>query len=400
MDSLTQIVLGAAVAEASLGKKIGNRAMVWGAIAGTIPDLDIVGNAFMSPIDALAFHRGISHSFLTEIILAILMGWCVYKMYQFRDHRYIGMATWGLLLVGVVFTILNGAAYSIGSIGTGLVLLSSLGYLIYRRYTRHTYMSPSASVYEWQKMFFWSLFTHPILDCFTTYGTQFLLPFSSERISWDNIAVADPAYTLPFLICLIIASTKTKGSVSRTRWNNAGLIISSIYMIFTICNKQYINSIFKSSLVADNIEASRFMTSPTILNNILWSGIAETDSAFYYGTYSLFDKDKKFVLKKQAKTAPALMSRYQETETLKTLKWFSKDYFFMKQRVPDTLAYYDLRFGTFKINKTAPDEFVFKFDIANNGDNFLMLAQDNRGPRGMSMSEAFSSLWRRIKGEL
>ena len=41
MDSLTQIVLGAAVGEAVLGKKVGNKAMFYGAIAGTVPDLDL-----------------------------------------------------------------------------------------------------------------------------------------------------------------------------------------------------------------------------------------------------------------------------------------------------------------------------------------------------------------------
>ena len=35
MDSLTQIVLGASVAEATLGKKIGNKAIVLGAIGIT-----------------------------------------------------------------------------------------------------------------------------------------------------------------------------------------------------------------------------------------------------------------------------------------------------------------------------------------------------------------------------
>lgn len=33
-----------------------------GGIAGTIPDLDVLSNLFMSPINALAFHRGITHS--------------------------------------------------------------------------------------------------------------------------------------------------------------------------------------------------------------------------------------------------------------------------------------------------------------------------------------------------
>jgi len=58
MDSFTQIALGAAVGETVLGKKVGNRAMVWGAVGGTIPDLDILANFFTDEMTALAFHRG------------------------------------------------------------------------------------------------------------------------------------------------------------------------------------------------------------------------------------------------------------------------------------------------------------------------------------------------------
>ena len=46
MDSLTQIVLGAAVGQAVAGRQIGNRAMLYGAIAGTIPDLDVIASNF------------------------------------------------------------------------------------------------------------------------------------------------------------------------------------------------------------------------------------------------------------------------------------------------------------------------------------------------------------------
>ena len=42
MDSLSQLVLGAAVGEAVLGRKLGNKAILWGAIGGTIPDLDVL----------------------------------------------------------------------------------------------------------------------------------------------------------------------------------------------------------------------------------------------------------------------------------------------------------------------------------------------------------------------
>ena len=42
MDSVTQIVLGAAVGQAVLGSKVGNKALLYGAVAGTIPDLDVI----------------------------------------------------------------------------------------------------------------------------------------------------------------------------------------------------------------------------------------------------------------------------------------------------------------------------------------------------------------------
>ena len=58
MDSFTQIVLGAACGEAVLGRKIGNKALLFGAICGTIPDLDVIigGLLFNNEIDAMLFY--------------------------------------------------------------------------------------------------------------------------------------------------------------------------------------------------------------------------------------------------------------------------------------------------------------------------------------------------------
>ena len=57
MDSLTQIALGAAVGEAVLGKKVGNKAVLWGAVAGTIPDLDVIPGSFMDTVARLEHNR-------------------------------------------------------------------------------------------------------------------------------------------------------------------------------------------------------------------------------------------------------------------------------------------------------------------------------------------------------
>ena len=70
MDSLTQIILGAAVGEVALGRKAGNRAMLWGGIAGTIPDLDVFANFFTDEMTALAFHRGFMHSLFFATLFA------------------------------------------------------------------------------------------------------------------------------------------------------------------------------------------------------------------------------------------------------------------------------------------------------------------------------------------
>ena len=75
MDSLSQIVLGAAVGEVVLGRRIGNRAMIWGAIAGTLPDMDVLGKYVLSELDNLGFHRGISHSLLFAVLGALVFGW-------------------------------------------------------------------------------------------------------------------------------------------------------------------------------------------------------------------------------------------------------------------------------------------------------------------------------------
>ena len=74
MDSLTQIVLGAAVGELVLGRKVGNKAILWGAIAGTIPDLDVLNRSFFDDLRANELHRGITHSILVSAVMAPLVG--------------------------------------------------------------------------------------------------------------------------------------------------------------------------------------------------------------------------------------------------------------------------------------------------------------------------------------
>ena len=84
MDSLTQIVLGAACGQMVLSKKIGNKAFLYGAIGGTIPDVDVFIGRFLysNEIQAMAFHRGFMHSILFAVIGAVFFGWITFKAYN------------------------------------------------------------------------------------------------------------------------------------------------------------------------------------------------------------------------------------------------------------------------------------------------------------------------------
>ena len=74
MDSVSQATLGAAVGELVLGKKVGKKAPLWGATAGTLPDLDVLTAPFLSESAQLGVHRGVSHSLLFAVVGGIAPG--------------------------------------------------------------------------------------------------------------------------------------------------------------------------------------------------------------------------------------------------------------------------------------------------------------------------------------
>ncbi len=400
MDSLTQIILGAATGELVLGKKIGNRAMLWGAVGGTIPNLDVMGKFFLSNIDNLAFHRGISHSIFFAIVGSFAIGWIVQQIYKSAYHKWIAVVakTLATVLVGFaahfVFNIFFPGNY------IPIVLIAALlGGLLYfsskRKYFSNTWEAPNASLRNWQWLFFWSIFTHPILDCFTMYGTQLFAPFSNYRVAWSTVSVVDFGYTLPFLICLIIAAFYHREAKGRRYWNYAGVILSSAYLLMTVVNKERANQVFEEAIVEQNIPAKRYITGPTILNNILWSATVETDEHFFLGQYSFFDEvpvtfnriDKNHEVLKGLNTDP----------TVATLRWFSKDYFNIIE-TDSTYQFNDLRFGTFRGEGTSKDDYIFKFLLKDKGNGTYAMEEAKGGPPKGGAGSLLKELIERIKG--
>ena len=329
MDSLTQIVLGAAVAEAVLGKKVGNKAMLYGAIAGTIPDLDVLASHFTDTVSALAIHRGFTHSIVFSVLFAPIFGWLVSRYETYKDFK------------------------------------------------------------GWSWLFFWTLVTHPILDAHTTWGTQLFWPLDI-RLAFKTIFVVDPLYTLPFLVFLILTMFQKRTSKKRWLYNNLGLIISTMYLGLTFILKDLAQSQFEDDLLNQNIAYEQIDTRPSPLNTILWNANIETKHSYLLADYSFFDtKDISF---KTYPKNHDLLGNLIENEKVKRMIHISEGWFTIN-KIDDNLYYNDLRFGLLNLEPNSQDfVFKYLIDVDNSGHVTFIEQEKNQRDAKQLMSSLWERI--------
>ena len=348
MDSLTQIVLGASVAEAALGKKIGNKAIVLGAIAGTIPDLDIITRFFVDDLTASVMHRGFSHSLIFPFVAAPILAWILKK--------------------------------------------------IYSSYT-------NVSFIDWFKMFFLAIITHPLLDAQTTWGTQLFWPFE-WRIAVENIFIIDPIYTLPFLIFLIMTAFQNRLSKNRRLYNLLGLVTSSVYLLITMSFKGIAHYKIAKGLEENNIEYKDINTRATYFNSILWSSQIELEDSYIFTYYSLFDKSKPIFTKKFPKNHNMLQPFIDEKKIQQLIILSNGHYLMTKEN--NELIFWNLKLGIKGFDESA-SPYIWSYVIKNNkGEIFFdetnekmdaLKIQEKRSFRNnRKYSEELSAFYERLKG--
>ncbi|MEM1095441.1 MAG: metal-dependent hydrolase [Bacteroidota bacterium] len=271
MDSLTQIALGAAVGEATLGRRVGNKAPLWGAFFGTLPDLDILAYPFLDTVGELTFHRGPTHSLVFSFVMAPVLGWALAR---FHKKANVGWKQWALLA--------------------------------------------------------WAcLFTHPLLDALTSYGTQLLWPFSGDNLAFNTISIIDLLYTVPLLTGVIWSMCRKRMTLARPRPNRIGLIVSTAYLAFTIANHAYVMRTFEANWAAMGITPEHATVMPTLGNNVLWNGLAVQNDTVYAGAYSILDADREVDIQ----AIPRHSERFQgyDGRGLERALWFSMGYYAIEE---------------------------------------------------------------------
>ena len=402
MDSLSQIVLGAAVGEVVLGRRIGNRAMVWGAVAGTIPDMDVLGQYFLSELDNLAFHRGISHSLLFCVVGAAAFGWVTDRLYRSPHHGKIATGTKvaAAVLIGFVVNFLT-QILAPGAWWPVALYIPLAGLALWRhasqRYFGGSWSPPDVDVRGWIQLFFWGFLTHVLLDCFTTYGTQLFAPFSDYRVAWGTISVVDPIYTLPFLICLLIASRYRREDSQRRLVNAVGLGWSCLYLAFTVVNHGRVERTMERAITEQSLSYERFFITPTIFNNVLWNAVVDTGEEFLLAQYSVFDEVP--VTFHAVPKGHELLHNADTDETIGVLRWFSAGYFNAVYRTDGALQLNDLRFGTFSGRGADADDYIFRFNLIDRGPSLPYgFERAQGGPPNMKAEEMMRDLFTRMGG--
>ncbi len=283
MDSLTQLTLGAAVGVAVMGRRTAVwKAAAWGAVAGTLPDLDVLVE-HGDPIRNMVLHRAESHALFWLTLLSLPFAACVARLH----------GEWSLW--------------------------------------RH-----------WWLALWLALVTHPLLDAMTVYGTQLALPFSSHPFAVGSVFIIDPLYTLPLLAGVGWALAGGGGGREMAA-NAAGLVLSTAYLAWGVAAQREVEQVARASLATQGIQAEQVLVTPTPFNSLLWRVVAIAGEHYHEGFHSLLDADPAVAFDRFPR-GTALSAELGGVDGVQRLKSFSKGFFALRDDGARVLIS-DLRMG-------------------------------------------------------
>lgn len=279
MDTITQGLLGAAVGQAGFADRLGRRAVWFGAACGLMPDFDVVMRA-AGEWASLVHHRGVTHSVLVLPVASLVIG-------------------------AVASRILGGGRER----------------------------------FAWIHLTFWALVTHPLLDVFTTYGTQLFAPFSDSRWAFDGVAIVDPIYTLP----LAWAVWKKRALTARV-----ALAWGLVYLLLGTAISAHVRTEARARLEAAGFQPVAVRALVPILFPMLRRVVArDADGNVAVGAWS-WKGGVSDLLPIDRLDDPAVRAA-EDSEEGRIFKWFADDYVSARvERADQTVVYlYDKRYAAF-----------------------------------------------------
>jgi inner membrane protein len=233
MDSVTQVLLGASIGVAVMGRRTALwKSALWGGVAGLLPDLDVLLD-HGDPILNMIRHRAESHALLLLTLFAFPMAWVVSRIHNqaHLNGRFYGRWWWALML---------------------------------------------------------ALVTHPLLDLMTIYGTQVFQPFTDEAYGLGSMFIIDPVYSLP-LLAGVIAALRVKTVGRALAINGWALAFSSVYLAWSALAQWGVTQHARQSLQAQGLPSQQLVVTPAPLSTLVWRVVAMEGERFHEGFYALMD---------------------------------------------------------------------------------------------------------------
>lgn len=337
MDSLTHIVLGACIGEAFAGKQVGKKAMFWGALMQSLPDIDFIASFWLNPVNDLLAHRGFTHSFLFILLVTPLMALIAERVHRPHD----------------------------------------------------------ISLKKWLTFFAAEMLVHIVLDAMNAYGTGWFEPFSHHRFGFNILFVADPLFSIwPGIAFVALLLMRNKNRQARLNWVRMSLLMCVFYLGFGVVSKLATDREVKQMAAKQNIHYTRYFSTPTPLNNILWYVILEDSAGYHLGYRSFFDRDTSMLFTYFPRNKELLKPVQDEEDTHRLIR-FSQGYYTVEKWGDSTLVFNDLRFGQMIGWNNPQAGFVFHYFMQSPDDNTLVI---QRGRFSNWNKEAMLSLLRRMAG--
>ncbi|MEJ7645819.1 MAG: metal-dependent hydrolase [Chryseolinea sp.] len=336
MDTLTHFAIGACVGEIIGGKSIGKRALFVGGLLQLIPDIDVLFSVTLDPASNVLAHRGFTHSFLFVSLITPLLAWS---------------------------------------------------------FTRWSRGSPQP-FYFWLRFIGVQILLHVILDSCNAYGTGWFEPFSHHRVSFHTLFVADPFFSIPVgLSCLALFLMTLKNN-RRVAIAVCGLLLSGCYLGYSLTNKFLVDRAVQRALVRQSIPYSKYITTPTPFNNLLWFVATTGTSGSYVGYRSVFDREADISFEFFPRNDSLLPLAADKEEVAKLVR-FSQEFYTLNWKA-DTLVFNDLRFGQMLGWQNSRAEFAFHYYLSPRLDNKLVI---QRGRFANWDRAGLNALLTRIGGE-
>jgi inner membrane protein len=314
MDSITHVCLGACVGEVLLAKKLGKKALLWGALAQNLPDIDTFAAFFVSPDKDLVIHRSITHSLFFALIVGLLLAILAKKTHRKTYLPFAGLAFF----------------------------------------------------------FIFQLALHDLLDTCNSYGTGLLEPFSHARFSVNVLYVADPFFTLSLFIAAIYLFVKHGAEKNRRKWAFVSISVSVCYLCFAGINKVIINKRVTSAFALQQIHPLGYLTTPAPFNSMLWYIAAAGDSSYYTAYASVWDNTKQPIVFGEHLKSYGLLNKSVNPGVLDDLIEFAGNYYTITKS--NNILYFNiLRFEQIQgwNNNNAP--FALSYPLVSGHDQYLLL---------------------------